>query len=79
MCQECVRVYDFGGVIKELKLGRSFRRLGWNNEKSYIMLQRPDENSKMTKPYIFFVTDDGDKIPWVASQTDILECDWVLC
>ena len=75
--EECQALYNFARVIEGLKLGRAFRRLGWNNNQSYIMLQRPYENSKMTRPYIFMVTDDGEKIPWVASQTDLLECDWI--
>jgi hypothetical protein len=42
----------------------------------------PDENSANTLPYIFMVvgvdTADmgGKRVPWVASQTDLLADDW---
>lgn len=29
-------------------------------------------------PYIMLHHDDGSFVPWVASQTDILKCDWKL-
>jgi hypothetical protein len=30
----------------------------------------------MTLPYIFIHTVQGDRVPWLASQTDILATDW---
>lgn len=30
----------------------------------------------MTQPYIYMTTEQGDLVPWVASQTDILATDW---
>lgn len=30
----------------------------------------------MTLPYIFMSTAQGDLVPWLASQTDILATDW---
>jgi len=30
----------------------------------------------MTKPYIYIQTEQGDIIPWVCSQTDLLSNDW---
>lgn len=66
----------FGDVIEGLKQGYTFQRAGWNGAGMYIELQRPDAHSKMTKPYIFMRTAQGDLIPWLASQTDMLEDDW---
>lgn len=43
-----------------------------------IALQRPDIHSKMTLPYIFMVTAQGQKVPWLASQSDILANDWYI-
>ena len=54
-----------------------FRRMGWNGKDMYITLQCPDENSKMTQSYIYMKTADGNLVPWVASQTDLLSEDWV--
>jgi len=53
-------------------------RVGWNGEGMHIEMQRPDEHSKMTRPYIFMKTADGDLVPWVASQSDLLAMDWVV-
>jgi hypothetical protein len=30
----------------------------------------------MTLPYLYISTVDGNKVPWLASQTDILALDW---
>lgn len=70
---------DFGDVIKEMKKDntKKFARKGWNGKNMYIELQRPDEHSKMTLPYIFMKTVQGDLVPWLASQTDMLCDDWV--
>lgn len=54
-----------------------FIRNGWNGENMYIMLQLPDDNSKMTLPYIYLKTANGDFVPWCPSQTDILATDWI--
>ena len=53
-----------------------FRRKGWNGKGMFIGLQRPTDLSKMTLPYIFMHTVQGDYVPWLASQTDMLSTDW---
>lgn len=30
------------------------------------------------RPYLMMLTADGDFVPWVASQTDLLAEDWVI-
>lgn len=65
-----------GDAINEIRSGRKVQRNGWNEPGQYLMLQRPDSNSKMTLPYIFIHTVQGNLIPWLASQTDILARDW---
>ena len=42
----------------------------------WLALQTPDQNSKMTLPYIYMRTAQGGLVPWLASQTDILSTDW---
>jgi hypothetical protein len=42
----------------------------------HLALQTPDEHSKMTLPYIYMFTAQGDLVPWLASQTDVLSNDW---
>ena len=76
----------FGEALEALKRGERMRRAGWNGKGIYIELQRPDEHSKMTLPYIYIVTtglqsDNPDAprgvVPWLASQTDLLAEDWI--
>jgi hypothetical protein len=68
----------FGEAIIILKRGRKVARSGWNGKNMYLELQVPDENSKMTLPYIYMFTAQQDLVPWLASQTDILSNDWEL-
>lgn len=75
--QEVSRVYDFGDVIKFItrRKGKAYR-LGWNGANQYIYLKK--EESAKVQPYIMFKTVNNTEVPWVASQTDLLSCDWVL-
>jgi hypothetical protein len=67
---------DFSVALDELKLGRRVARKGWNGKGMWLELQVPDANSKMTLPYIYMSTAQGDLVPWLASQTDLLAEDW---
>ena len=76
---------NFGDAIEQLKKGNKLARKGWNGKGIFIELQRPDEYSKMTHPYIFIDTTGlqtdnehapRDRVPWLASQTDMLSDDW---
>lgn len=80
-------VFGFDRAINLLKNGMRVARKGWNGKGIYLGLQRPDEHSKMTLPYIYIVTtglksDNPDAprgiVPWLASQTDMLAEDWVI-
>jgi len=68
----------FGDAIKQLHNGASVARKGWNGKTQFLTLQVPDEHSKMTLPYIYITTVQGDRVPWLASQTDMLALDWVV-
>ena len=78
---------NFGQALEDLKLGSKVARMGWNGKGIFIELQVPDEHSKMTSPYIFIdttglQTENPDapksRVPWLASQTDMLAEDWVI-
>lgn len=80
-----IRTFTFGEAIRKLKAGQKVARKGWNGKGIYIEMQKPDEHSKMTLPYIYIVTNglvtdnpDAPKgvVPWMASQTDMLATDW---
>lgn len=67
---------DFSDALDNLKNGAQLTRRGWNGPDQYVELQVPDEHSKMTLPYIFIRTAQGELVPWLASQTDLLAEDW---
>lgn len=76
---------NFGDALKWLKAGDRLYRDGWNGIGIFIQIQMPDQNSKMTAPYIYIDTtglntsnQDAPKVtvPWLPSQTDILAEDW---
>jgi hypothetical protein len=72
----------FGMALDELKRGQRVARKGWNGKGLWVELQVPDANSKMTLPYLYlnYPTDadntPGARVPWIASQTDLLSEDW---
>jgi hypothetical protein len=67
---------NFGEALAALKAGDKVARRGWNGKGMWLNLQRPDAFSKMTLPYIFMKTVDDQRVPWLASQTDMLAEDW---
>lgn len=71
-------VGTLGWAIDAMKGGEHVTRLNWNGKGQYLSLQVPDEISKMSLPYIFITTVQGYRVPWLASQTDMLADDWVL-
>jgi hypothetical protein len=69
---------NFSVALAYLKEGCIVHREGWNGKGMYLKLQCPDEHSKMTLPYIYMYTAQGDLVPWLASQTDLLSEDWYI-
>lgn len=69
---------DFGEAIRQLKAGLRVAREGWNGKNMWLALQVPDAHSKMSLPYIYMSTVNGDLVPWLASQSDMLSSDWVV-
>lgn len=67
---------NFSEALMHVKVGKKITRKGWNGAGQFIERQVPDENSKMTLPYLYITTVSGDRVPWLASQTDILAEDW---
>lgn len=67
---------DFSDALTHLRLGGRITRAGWNGVGMWLELQVPDANSKMRRPYIFMSPADGQFVPWVASQSDLLGLDW---
>jgi hypothetical protein len=74
---------NFSATLDALKEGKKVARSGWNGKNMWLQLQRPDQHSKMTHPYIYIEYPDGHpayphgcKVPWLASQTDLMAEDW---
>jgi hypothetical protein len=67
---------DIGQAVKRLLSGDRVVRSGWNGKDMYVELQEPDDHSKMTLPYVYMKTAQGDLVPWLCSQTDLLATDW---
>ena len=82
-----IQTVTFGEAIRRLKKGQQVSRKGWNRKGIFIELQVPDQYSKMTHPYIYIDTTGlktdnpdapKDRVPWLASQTDMLAEDWIV-
>lgn len=85
-------LYDFSTALDELKKWLKVTRKGWNGKWMFLQLQKPDQFSKMTLPYIYINIEDKtkrpddwtdycpvyNKVPWTASQTDLLMEDWIV-
>ena len=77
------KLMTFGEALELLKKVRKIARKGWNGKGLWLEIQNPDGGSKMTLPYVYLNYPSGDKyhdgckVPWLPSQTDMLEQDWV--
>ena len=82
---------DFGDALQALKNGQKVAREGWNGKGMFLFLvpgsvfkvnRAPllgiyPEGTEITyRPHIDMKTVDGEIVPWVASQTDVLAEDW---
>lgn len=72
----------FGIAIEALKHGLKVSRSGWNGKGLWLQLHKPAPTSMMTLPFIYMCYPDdakttpGARVPWLASQTDMLAEDW---
>ena len=66
---------NFSQALESLKLGSDIARSGWNGKNMYLNLvpARP-EDKKLA--FIQMRTVQGNYVPWLASQTDLLVDDW---
>ena len=69
---------NFERALSYVKAGGAIAREGWNGKGLSVHIQRPDATSKMTLPYLHLQYPDGTKVPWIASQTDLLSDDWIV-
>lgn len=79
---------DFGQAITALKSGEAVSRKGWNGKGMFLYYVPPGSYPARTEiaknigdfvdygAYIAMKTAQGDVVPWLASQTDMLAEDW---
>ena len=80
---------NFGLALEGLKHGKSVERKGWNGRGMFLYLVPAAEypaQTDITKrefgetvpygAYIAMKTAQGNVVPWLASQTDVLADDW---
>ena len=83
---------SYSKALKALKKGARIARAGWNGKGMYLVHFSPvAHNSVMLRiydveggteypllPFILMKTADDCYVPWLASQTDMLEDDWCI-
>ncbi len=78
----CADGMPFGHAIEMARLGNKIARAGWNGNGMHLEVQFPDENSKMTHPYLFMTIPDcaeGTRLlPWQPAQVDVFAEDWTI-
>ena len=82
---------NFGQAIEHVKQGGKATRKGWNGKDMFIFLVPgsqfkvnrppllgiyPEGTTIDYRPHIDMRTVNGEIVPWVASQSDMLENDW---
>ena len=72
----------FSEALDLVKKGKKVQRAGWNGKGMWVAMQAPDAGSKNTLPYLYLQYPADAKVypnarvPWLASQTDLLADDW---
>jgi hypothetical protein len=82
----------FSEALELLKKGKKVMRAGWNGKGMFIFLV-PGSTFEVNRPPLLGIypegteikyhahvdmrTDDGQIVPWLASQTDLLSNDWI--
>ena len=94
MADNCEPVrFDFGKAIQALKAGSKVTRIGWNGKGMFLYYvpanayapctaiaeELVNEEGKVEYgAYIAMKTAQGNVVPWLASQTDVLAEDWII-
>lgn len=65
---------NFSDALTELKNGKGLTRASWSGG-AIVRLQKPDENSKMTVPYLYITSGDNVQ-PVDLNANSILADDW---
>jgi hypothetical protein len=89
--KECNNGLDFGGALVHLKRGSKVARKGWNGKGMFLFLVNgstfkvnrapllgiyPEGTEVKYHAHVDMKTADGQVVPWLCSQTDMLAEDW---
>jgi len=67
---------NFGEAFELVKKGQGMRLSAWS-EDVVIRAQYPDDNSKMTAPYLYVESRFG-LVPWKETVIELFSEDWVI-
>lgn len=83
--------FDIGFAVYKLKEGLKVARAGWNGKGMYLYYVPANSYPAITEvakkefgdnvpygAYVAMKTAQGNVVPWLASQTDLLASDWEL-
>jgi len=67
---------EFGYALEEIKnsTSKGMRLPQWGTD-VVILVQRPDENSKMTAPYLYVKSRFGN-VPWKGTMIEMFANNW---
>lgn len=87
------REFNFGEALARLRAGEKVARAGWNGKDMFLFLVPgstftvnrapllgiyPEGTTINYRPHIDMRTANGEVVPWLASQSDLLENDWLV-
>jgi hypothetical protein len=85
--------YPIGWAVKQMQDGQRVARAGWNGKGMFLFLVPgstfqvnrppllgiyPEGTTIDYRPHVDMKTVDGQIVPWVCSQSDLLATDWML-
>lgn len=85
-------MFAFGKAVELLKEGERVYRQGWNGKGMFLFLVKGEAVTEAIEDHygdpaskgvhkaldaIYMHTAQGDLVPWLASQTDVLAEDWI--
>ncbi len=86
-------MHSFSFALERLKEGKRVARIGWNGSGMFVFLVQgstfsvnrppllgiyPEGTQISYRPHLDMKTVNGDIVPWVASQSDLLSEDWFI-
>lgn len=67
--------FGIGETVGHLRDGKRVSRRGWNGKGMYLYFVK---GVGTRLPFVMMVTPKGDHVPWLCSQTDLLESDYFI-